>query len=209
MDKILNLFSKITKMLATCVLALLICVIVYFGINTLYLGYKQQNTRVSYRYNVPEFIKTLEQENSQTNDKKPNALDENIVKDLAVFSKENYLDSYQEKIVKNRLLQIDVKERQDFYNGYKIFYKEFIKETEPADEKEKDFFWSEIGNTQYYILDYYTTLYNNEKLSVENEIKSLEAKKATNITILLGCVYAFLVLLFLPLLIKIEENTRK
>lgn len=211
MEKFLNLCFKVGKYLSTFILLMLILAFIALFIRGVYFYNKVQDTKMTYDYNVEKFVKDLYNQKSDNSIQSSNiiALSDDIKKDLDQFAKDNYLNTFEIKNIKNAIIKIHPEERVDFYEGYKKFHKEFIKQTEPKNEAEKDFYWQEIGNTHWYILQYYIELYKNERETVDTTQKELETAQANNVSLLIYCFMGLVMALYLPLMIRIEENTRK
>lgn len=236
MNKFLELSFKAGKILSSVSLVVVILVILGAGIGLL--------TTTNQKLETPEF-KTLgdgiqeiidsdEEQTEQPRNYKPKDSLEKYNKQIDKIIKDNDLIIDIKKDIKNSLLNVPEKYRNQYLNGLDEFYEDGLKQLNKSPKMMDTYLLfhvkREVG--YYYVSEYtkarinpkndevynkylcngllydYNIMFENSLDDVEQDKISNTQKRITLASVLGSSFLLFVILLFLPVLIKIEENTR-
>lgn len=198
---------KTCKWMVTGLIVLVILLGLFNGINALYLTIKPVNQTISYHY-VPKFTMEWEQKEQKENDVTKRRITE-IVKNLSMPP------NCTEEILK-RLSEIEPEDKENFVNNMEEYYRNAI---DYNVKREKNYnprvsrndilnSWKYFGTYKYGIVPLYFDYYRKQKTEINIEQNLNKFKRNLNLYILGGCIILFILLLIIPILLKIEENTR-
>lgn len=223
-DKFLNVCFKIGKVIFSFLLLIALIVTVVLWCKTGISFSEVKNTKVTYNYDVKKIVDDFYSADLgiKADDVKKDSEPEKIPQD-----RQKAFDIYNKFIDDNKLpaslkndvyLPTDDKEKISYVKGLISFYddykKEFvnlikIKRPNTTDEQINKIL-SDI-NTDLFkdALSEYIKAYENESATVAAEQQQLSIKQQTSLVASLISLAIFILFLFLPILIRIEENTRK
>ena len=187
----------------------LICNIIYKSNN--------MNTYVmDYKFPTQENGAAVEKQNSDKSviDEISKQYKEQIIAQL----KESNVSEKTADIIIKRMVVVEERDRKDFVNNLSQYYKDATKylindlkseynlseaEAKQVLNEEKQ----EINNK--IIPDKYFQRYSEQVEARNAEQQKIEAQRTTSLVALLVCLCMFVMFLTIPILIRIEENTRK
>lgn len=220
-DKFLNVCFKLGKIIFSFLLLLALVITVLLWVNTGIKAVNEKNIHMTYQYaSKPVFdefagVSKPEKKKETSQDKTTNEEVDKALEILAKFAKDKDLPS--DMVSDTFIMPTDEKEVVSYVNGFIAFYDSFLndfrtyaKNEKKVDDKKIDAVLKSNRVALYKdILNGYVGEYQNEYEKVNN--KKLEAHTQTtiNLTAALISLAIFILFLFLPILIRIEENTRK
>lgn len=223
-DKFLNVCFKIGKVLFSILLVISLCSTVWLFVNTAIKLDAVNNTKVEFKYNVKNIVQNLYAQDMGINiSKSENDLvsDEKISKSkdkaFEIFGK--FVD--EKGLPKNLKDEIDLPTDEtqmvpyvegfvSFYDDYVNEFSELLKQSQKLkDEQVKIFVENNKTNLYYDAIKAYSNEYQQEMTEVTAQKELKQAEKVSTLMAALISLGLFILFLFLPILIKIEENTRK
>lgn len=128
--------------------------------------------------------------------------------------KNNEMKNYSVDKVLGYVAQVAPEDREDYVNNMEEHHRIYIKFTTDMMAKENPYFSK--NEIKKYVINnsdiprqYFEQRYKNQVQEKEQKYNAAMTKRNFQLIILLSCIYSFILVLIIPLLIKIEENTRK
>jgi hypothetical protein len=221
-DKFLNLCFKVGKMLFSVLLVLaIITTICLFG-RTAYLALKTNSNTITYNYEAKSLLNEmlidagLEEPAEVTTEKVDNKVNQ-MDKAIDEYCKKQNISTNLTSQVKNIVANLDEDQQKSFWNNFVKYYESFIKEfkkywTTIKDKKVEDVdkMLNNVRNDMFSeVFNEYLQEYNTEYQTVEAKKNADMADRNMSFIAFLISLGIFILFLFLPILIRIEENTRK
>lgn len=222
-DKFLNVCFKLGKVIFSVLLLIALIVTLVLWVNTGF-SYSQSNKiKVKYEYNVKNIINDMYAYEFGINPDK----NKDVAAESKISKKEQIaLDIYSKFLADNKLpasykdkinLPSDDKEKVPFvkcfivfHDSFKTEFSNFLKKTGKFNDKQiKSIIDNNTENLFKDAMNAYVTAYNSESELVNNEKQQADLKKQASLIGALISLAIFILFLFLPILIRIEENTRK
>lgn len=211
---------KLIKILTSIFLFILLLTAVIAGINTVYQGFQSQNLKLNYKasanfeqeYKNGEKNQNIDWQKTFKNTEVEYFYNTQILKILKENGvNEDIASFYMEQLKTN----IEPRDRKDFIDNLSQYYKDMynltkkqIKEEYPyVSDREIEIYMKRFKNTE--IHNKYMLRYNREVEHRQMERKSYWLKSGYSLAIVLLCITLFINTLILPILLRIEENTRK
>lgn len=211
MTKFWNICFKISQILLAIGMVIIILVGLYYGGCALFYTFKPVDKTISYTgyYTFNNDSQKVVTEVTE-NDTEQFSKIKGIVEELG-FPKNCY------NAIVSKMNEIEPQDREDFINNMKNFYGQTYlnyidttKASEPYFSEKEIVYYMKIYNI--YESKIIPTYFDNYKKQKDN-IAILEQQNALIRNISAGafgiCVVLFILMMIIPLLIKIEENTRK
>lgn len=216
MNKFLNACFQIGKWFMSIVLILLLLTGVGLICNIIYKSNNMNAYVMDYKFPTQENETVVEKQNS----------DKSIIDEISKQYKEQIIAQLKESnvsektadIIIKRMVIVEERDRKDFVNNLSQYYKDATKylindlkseynlseaEAKQVLNEEKQ----EINNK--IIPDKYFQRYSEQVEARNAEQQKIEAQRTTSLIALLVCLCMFVMFLTIPILIRIEENTRK
>lgn len=221
-DKFLNLCFKAGKLLFSVLLVLaIITTLCLFG-RTTYLALKTNSNTVTYNYEAKSLLNEmlidagLEEPAEVTTEKVDNKVNQ-MDKAIDEYCKKQNISTNLTSQVKNIVANLDEDQQKSFWNNFVKYYESFIKEfkkywTTIKDKKVEDVdkMLNNVRNDMFSeVFNEYLQEYNTEYQTVEAKKNADMADRNMSFIAFLISLGIFILFLFLPILIRIEENTRK
>ncbi len=225
-DKFLNVCFKLGKIIFSILLLIALIVSIVFWVKT-GISYSEINKiKPNYTYNVKYIVheryadelglKHEEVKQEEKTEKKADKDVETAIKEYNKYIDDNHLPASYKFDIKtigdpsNKQKAVMINKMLEFHKDYR---KEFVNLLKEVTKKPTD-------NIENFIKDNYKELYNDaateflntldiENKSIEIQKQAAEQQKQSNLFIALISFGIFILSLFLPILIRIEENTRK
>lgn len=225
MNKFLELCFKCSKCLLSIVLILVLLTGLFFIYNvtstTLQIN-KIKNLKIVYTYpdemiNQNEELKDIERVGA--------SMEQYEEKVTNATQKANIYNNHIWSAIMTKISDVNPEDREDFINNIPTYYE---KRKPPLVD---DFVWevsstyprmSEKAIRQHInndvqiqqqinenVLELYFDRYSQQAQFKENSINKLKMVRQIQLYIILACLYLFITVLIIPILLKIEENTRK
>ena len=222
MEKFLNMYFKIGKvllMIALSIIALTTLVFALLSLASSIETIKIKNTPYQYVQSTEKLDKLLASANgtntwNETNITEKDELEKLYKDKIEQALKNNGMSSYSVDRVLGYLLQVDPKDREDYVKNmeehHRIFIKytvDFIAKTNPNVSKNEIKKYVLANNDIPQL--YFEQRYKKQVLEKEQNYNTAATKRNMQLWILLCCLYSFVIALTIPILIRIEENTRK
>ena len=217
MDKFLNLCFKFGKWFMAFVLVILLIVGIYLGVNAIQSDLKADDYKMDYQASENGLASLGQQKQSQKQSagkKAETSYNEEIVKAFGDNKPTDKFTNIVSKYIDNNVEERDVK---DFISNLPAYYdsvKRSMFEAIKKEYKATDAQLAEMykqGRTDFDngILEKYAERYQaNVKLRAAHKAEAITARNAS-LMALLVVLSMFIVTLIVPVLIKIEENTRR
>lgn len=218
MDKFLNFCFKTGKILFSVLLIISLIVslvtLCQTGIETV----KLNNIKISYNYNIKQLVyNDAHQTKKQKTDINTNKNELKIENDIKKFAEEKNLSQYKTNELIHSVSLFEENEQENFFNHFIKFFEAYNKEAIALAVAEKKFDKAQVeafikqNINEIFSEEYnkFLELYNEEKQLKKLEKQLQESKRNTSFFTFLACFCIFVLCLFLPILIRIEENTRK
>lgn len=217
MDKFLNLCFKFGKWFMAFVLVILLIVGIYLGVNAIQSDLKADDYKMDYQASENGLASLGQQKQSQKQSagkKAETSYNEEIVKAFGDNKPTDKFTNIVSKYIDNNVEERDVK---DFISNLPAYYdsvKQSMFDAIKKEYKATDAQLAEIykqGRTDFDngILEKYAERYQaNVKLRAAHKAEAITARNAS-LMALLVVLSMFIVTLIVPVLIKIEENTRR
>ena len=216
MNKFLNACFQIGKWFMSIVLILLLLTGVGLICNIIYKSNNMNAYVMDYKFPTQENEAAVENQNSDKSviDEISKQYKEQIIAQL----KESNVSEKTANIIIKRMVVVEERDRKDFVNNLSQYYKDATKylindlkseynlseaEAKQVLNEEKQ----EINNK--IIPDKYFQRYSEQVEARNAEQQKIEAQRTTSLIALLVCLCMFVMFLTIPILIRIEENTRK
>lgn len=216
MNKFLNACFQIGKWFMSIVLILLLLTGVGLICNIIYKSNNMNAYVMDYKFPTQENEIAVEKQNSDKSviDEISKQYKEQIIAQL----KESNVSEKTADIIIKRMVVVEERDRKDFVNNLSQYYKDATKylindlkseynlseaEAKQVLNEEKQ----EINNK--IIPDKYFQRYSEQVEARNAEQQKIEAQRTTSLVALLVCLCMFVMFLTIPILIRIEENTRK
>ena len=217
MDKFLNLCFKFGKWFMAFVLVILLIVGIYLGVNAIQSDLKADDYKMDYQASENGLASLGQQKQSQKQSagkKAETSYNEEIVKAFGDNKPTDKFTNIVSKYIDNNVEERDVK---DFISNLPAYYdsvKQSMFDAIKKEYKATDAQLAEMykqGRTDFDngILEKYAERYQaNVKLRAAHKAEAITARNAS-LMALLVVLSMFIVTLIVPVLIKIEENTRR
>ena len=219
MNKFLLLCFKFGKWFVSFVLVILIILGVYFVINAIQNDAKVNTYKMVYQWSEDGLSNITQQNqissNRNENISKKNSYNEEIIK---AFADKNKPTDKFVNIVSNYIINnVEERDINDFISNFPTYYeavKQSLFEIIKQDNRYRNInieqiYKDERADFDNEILKRYASRYEaNVKLRAAQKAEALTARN-TSLMALLIVLSMFIVTLIVPVLIKIEENTRK
>lgn len=219
-DKFLNVCFKIGKVLFSILLIISLIITVVLFCKTGFTALKQNNVHMTYQYDTKPIFNEIigiskpAQQNEISQDKSDKDTDK-ALEILAQFANDKQLPD--NLIPSTFKLPTDDKEAIPYVKGFISFYDSFIndfkthaKNEKKADDKVIDKILKDKKTGLYNdILELYIIEYQKEYDNINKQKSEIHSEININLTAALISLAIFILFLFLPILIRIEENTRK
>ena len=217
MDKFLNLCFKFGKWFMALVLVILLIVGIYLGVNAIQSDLKADDYKMDYQASENGLASLGQQKQSQKQSagkKAETSYNEEIVKAFGDNKPTDKFTNIVSKYIDNNVEERDVK---DFISNLPAYYdsvKQGMFDAIKKEYKATDAQLAEMykqGRTDFDngILEKYAERYQaNVKLRASHKAEAITARNAS-LMALLVVLSMFIVTLIVPVLIKIEENTRR
>lgn len=216
MNKFLNACFQIGKWFMSIVLILLLLTGVGLICNIIYKSNNMNAYVMDYKFPTQENEAAVENQNSDKSviDEISKQYKEQIIAQL----KESNVSEKTADIIIKRMVVVEERDRKDFVNNLSQYYNDATKylindlkseynlseaEAKQVLNEEKQ----EINNK--IIPDKYFQRYSEQVEARNAEHQKIEAQRTTSLIALLVCLCMFVMFLTIPILIRIEENTRK
>ena len=227
-DKFLNLCFKVGKILFSVLLVIAALTVLYFAVTSAVNTCKLNNLKPTYHYDVINqlTIKYASEgifDNNQikksvNNTPQKEKQNEKIKTEVSKFIKAENLPQQAENNILDTIIQIDENKQIAFLNGFIKYYKEFIttfknkvieKNIMSENDAEKALLTSQVKlNLFTDAFDGYVNEYNQENLMLETKKEEATSERNGAFLSFIISLSIFILFLFLPILIRIEENTR-
>ena len=217
MDKFLNLCFKFGKWFMAFVLVILLIVGIYLGVNAIQSDLKADDYKMDYQASENGLASLGQQKQSQKQSagkKAETSYNEEIVKAFGDNKPTDKFTNIVSKYIDNNVEERDIK---DFISNLPTYYdsvKQSMFDAIKKEYKATDAQLAEMykqGRTDFDngILEKYAERYQaNVKLRAAHKAEAITARNAS-LMALLVVLSMFIVTLIVPVLIKIEENTRR
>lgn len=222
-DKFLNTCFKVGKILFSFLLLISLIITLIFWINTAISYTKSNNINVEFKYDANKVIYDMYAQDFGLKQNTPIASSskEGISKEkdkafeiLEKFIEENKLPKH---LKNNMQMPNDDELKVKFVKNFTSFYKDFVKsfenvlknELKKSDEEIKVIMNNNKENIYNDSLNAYLQEFEKEMQTITVEKQATEVKKRADLIAALISLAMFILFLFLPILIRIEENTRK
>lgn len=224
-DKFLNVCFKAGKILFSFLLLIALIVTIVMWCKTGITFGEESSAKVKYSYDVKNIVQNLYAEDlgvkTETISKQEHE-EESVSKD-----RQKAFDIYNKFIDDNKLpesyknnvyMPNDDEQKILFVNGLIAFYDNYKKEFASLVKKSRPNLTEEqiqtvLNNVKINLFNdavaAYISAYEDESNTVANEIQQIQLERQANLIASLISLAVFILFLFLPILIRIEENTRK
>ena len=218
MDKFLNLCFKFGKWFMAFVLVILLIAGIYLGIKAVQSDLKADSYKMEYKFSKEGLSTLIQQKDTnkkESANKKKTSYDEEIVK---AFGNNKPTDKFTRAVSKYIVNNVEDRDTNDFITNLPVYY-ESVKQNvfeeakkeykDVTDEQFEKWYRQEQTGFDNEVLTKYASRYEmNVKLRAAQKAEALTARNAS-LMALLVVLSMFIVTLIVPVLIKIEENTRK
>lgn len=217
MEKFLNVCFKTGKVF----LMLIICAILLSSILFLFtgLGYTldmqaAKDKELNYIFPAEHVEQALKNETKINNNNSINkTIEETYKTQIEKTIKENGLPNNLKSRIITTISNVEELDRLAFANNMSEFYKAYIKSS--VDYTVKLYPYVTKTEVKNYItqdgsfINYYYEFYREQAQERNNEYTEAENARNLQALYLLGSIFLFIIALIVPILIRIEENTRK
>ncbi len=208
MNKFLNFCFTFGKWFVSVVLVLLLITGIYLGGSVINNTFKADSYKMDYKFAINE--PTQQQTTTQTK----NTYKEDIIK---AFGENKPTDRFVNKTVKFIETKVDERDVVDvitnlpaYYNDVKAFIFDTIKkENKLSDTQVQQDYKNFRNDWDDIILEKYTIRYAKQSQARIDQKTQSETARTTALIALLVALCMFVMFLIVPILIRIEENTRK
>jgi len=223
-DKFLNVCFKIGKIFFSILLIISLFSTVWLFVNTAIKMNAVNNTKVEFKYNAKHIVQDLYASDMGVNVSKT---EDNSISDKKISKSKDKAFEIFGKFIDEKGLPQNLKDEMDlptdetqivpYVKGYVSFYDDYVKEFSELlkqaqklnDEQVRNFVENNKLNLYYDSIKVYINEYQKEITAVTEQKELKNAEKASTLMAALISLGLFILFLFLPILIKIEENTRK
>jgi len=221
-DKFLNVCFKIGKVTFSILLllSLLVTLLLWINIGGLYLN--SANHKATYKYDVKKIIQS-EMDNLQKPQKenKTNPEQTNIPPDEQTQAMNMYNKFIEDNNLPKKELSLPNERELLYVKGFINFYKDLEKELKKAvieyykgkfQESQIELYYAQPEYKDILLsnaIEYYIKSYNEEMNTINLKKQQIDQQKQQSFIVALSSLCIFILFLFLPILIRIEENTRK
>ncbi len=221
-DKFLNVCFKIGKVTFSILLllSLLVTLLLWINIGVLYLN--SANHKATYKYDVKKIIQS-EIDNLQKPQKenKTNPEQKNIPPDEQTQAMNMYNKFIEDNNLPKKELSLPNERELLYVKGFINFYKDLEKESKKAvieyykgefQESQIELYYAQPEYKDILLsnaIEYYIKSYNEEMNTINLKKQQIDQQKQQSFIVALSSLFIFILFLFLPILIRIEENTRK
>ncbi len=211
MNKFLNVWFLLGKWMLSIGLILVVLCALYTGFNAAYMTITYKEIPISYTH--PGNTTNLSQKTIQTTNSNNNELKKRI----ETIVKAAGMPTNCTQAILDKMYKIAPEDKNDFIDHMSDFYKSTIeiaikniKAEYPqisTAEIKKEFSYYNVYKAEIVpvYFDYYTQ--QKERQIEQENLNTI--KRNINLYVLGGCIILFILMLIVPILIRIEENTRK
>lgn len=220
-DKFLSFCFKIGKVIFSFLLLIAMVVTLILWVKTGIDYYESSKIKIHYDFNVKSIINNMYAEDlgikqNTTENNSPTKLSKEEIKAFEILNKfidDNKLPaSYKESVQ----MPTDDKEKVAFIQNFVSFYESFktefieiVKNKTKFDDNKINLLLEQNKEDLYNdAMNAYINAYTNEVKIVKLEKQTADLKKQASLMASLISLAIFILFLFLPILIRIEENTR-
>lgn len=221
-DKFLNVCFKVGKVLLMIMLVIIILVTIVFiglSVKTTVEMSKIKNTPYQYLQDTEKLEKIIATEgNSDTWDESNIAEKENLEKQYKEKIKQalqnNGMGNYSVDKVLGYLMQVAPEDRDDYVKNMEEHHRIYIKFYADMVAKRLPYYSETeikkvIVNNDDIPQRYYEQRYKKQVEEKAEKYQKANTERNFQLLTVLSCIYTFILMLIIPLLIRIEENTRK
>lgn len=223
-DKFLNVCFKTGKILSSVLLVISLLITIGLLWNSCSQAFKVNSINVTYNYDVHNafdnlysdiFGVTSVKQNKTNETSKKSNMSQNEIEALKLLSEFIKSRNLPKEAENNFKLPIDDEQLVPFVKAFTVYYDNYISEfskllVAKANVKNpEDILKNNKMNLFNDALNSFADAYNNEKNEVDQKKVSQETARNTSFIAFLISLGIFVLFLFLPILIRIEENTRK
>lgn len=220
-DKFLNVCFKLGKVIFSALLLLALIVTVILWVNTGVKFVKEQSIQMTYKYEskpVFEEFAGIKKQTTQKETTQKETTEKSNKKALDILAEFAKAEAIPQNIIDETfVLPVGENESISYVNGFIDFYKSFFNDLRTYAKNEKKVTDTQIDNALKEnkiglytdILSAYSQQYQLEVEKVTNQKTEIQTQMYANLTAALVSLAIFILFLFLPILIRIEENTRK
>lgn len=218
-DKFLNVCFKIGKVGMSILLVILVLVGIGFIFNASYKTVKMNNIPLEYKFQSEDTTEAANNNSLSSEDLKieKEKVEKLYKNEIAQIVKENKASEKAVNNIISDLVNVQKADRKDYVNNLSQYYKDLEKyfidkinsEYPDMSEKEIEEFFKNNQVREIEIPRRYFVRYNRQ-IAIRDEAKqALQTARINDLIALLVCISIFLVSLMIPILIRIEENTRR
>ena len=222
-DKFLNVCFKMGKVLFSGLLILSLLTSVIFLCRSAYQAVKVNQTNITYKYDVYDAfnnlysdifnVEDLTENNNSNTESKVNKEVQKAKKLIEEFAKEQGFENIEYS------LPSDSEQAFRFVKGFIAYYDDFVKEFKTllitkspqkmTPENADKFIKANKYNIYKDAMSSYAEAYSNEIDAIATQKNVNIIDRNSSFTAFLISLGVFILFLFLPILLRIEENTRK
>lgn len=217
MEKFLNVCFKIGKVLLSLLLIIILFVGLFFVYTTVCFSLDMnnaQNTKIVYTF-PKDAVKEATQNYTSSKTITP---EQKYISGLykekvqQALKKNGVALKFTEKVLEN-LADVEEQDRNAYVDNLSDYIKDYTYSNVEYTSKLYPYFSkSEIKHLtlqQAYFIDFYHKQYQTQVEARNTKIEAAKNMRNTQLWALLGTIYLFIAALIIPILIRIEENTRK
>lgn len=199
MNKFLNFSFKFGKIFTVILLVILMIAIISSGIKTV-------STFKNVKLKAPTFVEIQANMEAEKQNQTANAENKNAEPYILVLNEvaKKHLSDYGKRMLTISVKQIDEEYRIEYLNGFDKALddaKEYCNIKKLNDKQANELLENIISN--------YNSYFARNKARVDDEKAQCNVDRIVASSVLGSSILLFLLCLIIPLLIKIEENTRK
>lgn len=229
-DKFLNVCFKMGKVLFSILLVISLGICLFMFFKTLGNTIKVKNIKMKYNYSAIEAVQEeIEKEYgaqavAPQNIKKIEYKETPLERKIKDFAKEQNLSQSLTNELLQKINLIDEQDRTAYFENFVKFYNVYIDEIfegfmkmekfpedvrEEAKKDYKVYIKENSNNVIGEVYNCYLKYYNTEKYNINTERQMYISERNVSFISFLISLGVFILFLFLPILLRIEENTRK
>lgn len=217
MEKFLNVCFKVGKVCLMFIICAILLSSILFIFTSLGYSFDMQAAKekeLNYVFPVEHVEQALKNETKINKDNTINkAIEETYKEQINKTIKENGLSNNLKSRIINSIADVEESDRLAYVNNMNEFYKAYIKST--VEYTVKLYPYVTKTEVKKYIvqegsfINYYYGFYKEQAQQRDNDYTDAENARNSQLLCLLGSIFLFIVALIVPILIRIEENTRK
>ncbi len=215
-DKFLSVCFKIGKVFLSIAIVLIVLTGVYFLFNVGAKTVKMNNISLDYKFSFEQVDEGSDAPVVDTKAEKEKISKEYKEQIVKILKEQKVSEKVADTIIDN-MVSVDEKDRADYVAHLGEYYIDLTKYfTDNIKKEYPDVTAQEIADTFKYgqlneveIPNRYLIRYGRQVELRKAEHEKLQAERTFYLWALLGCLCMFVMFLIVPILIRIEENTRK